>query len=338
MGSKFLRKFAIYAAPTTWQRCGNRCLSLSCSLHVPRGISRTLKALDLSEKEINSFTGEELEEITHLEMQHLDDLSDNHFKEVQQNQLKTQMKIIERKYFPHEKEVNLLTWAMKEQLRYLNALDPSTWTPEHLSVTFPVSTEGAKKLLKAKWFPRTESDVERHDRAVVRNWKKYTNGKLGSAALIEDTIGQGRNRAGMVSSALTSTEIPDQVLKRLEGLKFEGEEDIYVAKGLKPKNRLKKTPKFNIGNFSDIVKDYKKDLNIVNGNMEDPQENMGVPKCSDLSQVLWQGRHYQSKSTQVRCSSSGSLDKRVQRKDKGNKNRKEKERTFEEFMEKKRKS
>lgn len=56
------------------------------------------------------------------------------------------LKTIEHKYFKNyrPKEENLLTWAMKEQLRYLHSSDPDMWTPEALSDAFPISPDGVK--------------------------------------------------------------------------------------------------------------------------------------------------------------------------------------------------
>ena len=54
------------------------------------------------------------------------------------------LKKVEKKYFPEEQELNLLTWSAKEQIRYLHHTDPQQWTPEHIAECFPISPEGAK--------------------------------------------------------------------------------------------------------------------------------------------------------------------------------------------------
>jgi hypothetical protein len=51
----------------------------------------------------------------------------------------TQLKIVGHKYFRPEKELNLLTWSEKEQIRYLHNSDEDTWTVEKLSESFPAS-------------------------------------------------------------------------------------------------------------------------------------------------------------------------------------------------------
>ena len=56
------------------------------------------------------------------------------------------MKIIERKHFKKEQEINLLTYDAKEQIRYLNGEYPEEWTPERISKSFPISVEGVRKV------------------------------------------------------------------------------------------------------------------------------------------------------------------------------------------------
>lgn len=52
------------------------------------------------------------------------------------------MKNIERKHFKPEQESNLMTWAAKEQLRYLYKEYPNEWPVERLAKAFPISVEG----------------------------------------------------------------------------------------------------------------------------------------------------------------------------------------------------
>ncbi|ESO04694.1 hypothetical protein HELRODRAFT_172364 [Helobdella robusta] len=86
-------------------------------------------------------------------------------------------KIIERKYFKKEQELNLLTYDAKEQIRYLHAEDPMEWTPEALSKSFPVSVDGVKKLLKSKCKLRSIDEVVKHDKRVVKHWQLLRSGQ-----------------------------------------------------------------------------------------------------------------------------------------------------------------
>lgn len=50
---------------------------------------------------------------------------------------KHDFKKIEQKYFKSSPTPNMLTWAEKEQIRYLHNDNPSHWTPEKLAASFP---------------------------------------------------------------------------------------------------------------------------------------------------------------------------------------------------------
>uniref|UniRef100_T1J7N9 Uncharacterized protein n=1 Tax=Strigamia maritima TaxID=126957 RepID=T1J7N9_STRMM len=90
----------------------------------------------------------------------------DHFEKVKQ------LKTIERKYFRKPPEVNLLTWAMKEKIRYLHNTDPETWTFQELSEGFPISPEGVKRLLKNKSVLTTTEKIRLHDQTVTERWRK----------------------------------------------------------------------------------------------------------------------------------------------------------------------
>ncbi|XP_055947090.1 uncharacterized protein LOC129980730 [Argiope bruennichi] len=79
--------------------------------------------------------------------------------------------IIKRKYFKHELETNLLTYAAKQQIRYLNKLNPAEWTPETLSRCFPITVTGVKKLLKSNYKLLTPEKIKAHDKEVEDRWE-----------------------------------------------------------------------------------------------------------------------------------------------------------------------
>lgn len=79
-------------------------------------------------------------------------------------------KTIQRKHFRPEKELNLLTWNAKEQMRYLHKEFPEEWTAERLAQSFPVSEEAVKKVVKSKERPRTWRELIKHDERVRKNW------------------------------------------------------------------------------------------------------------------------------------------------------------------------
>ena len=55
-----------------------------------------------------------------------------------------QRKMIGHKYFKPTKNPILLTWAEKEQMRYLHNSDPEKWNVEKLAQSFPASEEIVK--------------------------------------------------------------------------------------------------------------------------------------------------------------------------------------------------
>ncbi|KAG8234572.1 hypothetical protein J437_LFUL015363 [Ladona fulva] len=86
--------------------------------------------------------------------------------------------ITKDKYFKSAKLPNLLTWSEKEQIKYLHQLDPKEWDVESLSKSFPSTPDIIKKILKSKWKPKDGSALERHDKAVERNWILLKEGKF----------------------------------------------------------------------------------------------------------------------------------------------------------------
>ncbi|XP_013788274.1 neugrin-like [Limulus polyphemus] len=92
---------------------------------------------------------------------------------------KAKRNIVARKYFKQQPETNMLTWAAKEQIRYLNQLNPKQWTPMKLAESFPTSVDGIKKILKSKFTSAKEDRIRKHDEGVLRNWKTLTGEQKG---------------------------------------------------------------------------------------------------------------------------------------------------------------
>lgn len=98
------------------------------------------------------------------------------------------------KYFK-VKLPNLLTWAEKEHIRYLNGKEPDEWTPEILSEKFPIDQIHVQKLLKAKWQPRNEEKARRHDEKVLENWKLLERGEFEVPPQLHEHLMKFRDRA-----------------------------------------------------------------------------------------------------------------------------------------------
>jgi len=87
---------------------------------------------------------------------------------------------MKRKHFNiyEEREVNLLTWAEKEHIRYMHQTDPNQWTPEVLAECYPISPSGIEKLLASTFKPTTLEELRRHDSKVAAKIRDITSGKI----------------------------------------------------------------------------------------------------------------------------------------------------------------
>jgi len=78
-------------------------------------------------------------------------------------------------------ENNMLTWAAKQQIWQLNEENPEQWTPERIAEGFPVSIEGARRLLGSRFrhFSHDSQFIRRHDELVKKRWDALKNGPEG---------------------------------------------------------------------------------------------------------------------------------------------------------------
>ncbi|XP_077518688.1 uncharacterized protein LOC144128824 [Amblyomma americanum] len=102
---------------------------------------------------------------------------DQYMDELRSERRRVRNAIIRRKYFKVQPETNLLTWAAKQQIHYLHSLDPEEWTAEAISQCFPISVQGAKKLLMSRFTTATPERIAEHDREVQLKWKALKTGK-----------------------------------------------------------------------------------------------------------------------------------------------------------------
>lgn len=120
---------------------------------------------------------DEDEEVAEDVFEHPEVYYDLHMEERRQERKNVRNAIIRRKYFKVPPETNLLTWAAKEQIHYLHNLDPTEWTPERIAECFPVSVQGAKKLLKSRFTVASPERITEHDRGVALKWKALKTGR-----------------------------------------------------------------------------------------------------------------------------------------------------------------
>ncbi|TMW50146.1 hypothetical protein DOY81_004771 [Sarcophaga bullata] len=100
-----------------------------------------------------------------------------HELEVKKQNDKIRQSIVERKYFRKEPLPNLLTYAEKEQIKYLHSGDKDEWTIEKLAESFPASVETIRKILKSHWTPLSAKRILAHDATVFRNWERFKKGE-----------------------------------------------------------------------------------------------------------------------------------------------------------------
>ncbi|CAL8143802.1 unnamed protein product [Orchesella dallaii] len=95
-----------------------------------------------------------------------------------------------RKHFRdlEPREVSLLTWAEKENIRYLNETDPGRWTPEAISEAYPISPHGVHKLLKSSLRLRRSKDVLKHDELIAQRIKDIKTGKVPMTPDLEERL------------------------------------------------------------------------------------------------------------------------------------------------------
>ncbi|XP_068207896.1 neugrin [Palaemon carinicauda] len=281
----------------------NRKINTATSQYV-RQMRSPNRITDLSQHEMDDlsqysleddFADASLEELQH----HVSNLDSDAVK----HQNFIQQKTIRQKYFKKYEpaEDNLLTWEMKEQLKYLHHKDPEQWTPEALSVAFPISPNGVQKLLSSKWLPENEKDIERHDRAVIAKWRKYTNGRLGSARILELLV---KKRLGQDNENLP-VPLMDQekIMSILESLEFENEEKPKApSASTEKKLRVKNKPKIRSGSFVSIIENYESQISP-----KEPTQKTKAPQkyeYLDVSSVIPSAPQYEGTYSKMRSQNS----------------------------------
>ena len=110
-----------------------------------------------------------------------------------------------------KKEISVLTWQAKEQIRFLNQEYPEEWTVEKLTESFPVSRSGVLDVLKSSYIPRDEKEIKKHDIKALRNIQDIKERLENESQLmdpdekesLEDKIEKIGNASGIKSLPLT---------------------------------------------------------------------------------------------------------------------------------------
>lgn len=146
----------------TYLRDGNRKPRDRAGVRIQQGILNNLDALE-EDPEVSYDA-----DFSQLHVSHA-----KHEKEMALQKEQLKYYTIRSKYFKSEKMPNFLTWAEKEQIRYLNKTEPKDWTPERLAESFPAVEDVIIKVLKAKWTPTNMKRIQKHDENVKRNWELF---------------------------------------------------------------------------------------------------------------------------------------------------------------------
>lgn len=151
----------------TYRRSGRRGPRDQAGVRIQQNIFRNKEALE-EDPEISYES--DFSTVAESHREHEEELK------LRREQLKYH--ITKKKYFRTEKQPNFLTWAEKENIRFLHKQDPNDWSPQRLSESFPATEEVICKILKAKWTPKNMDRIQQHDETVKNNWQLYKAKKI----------------------------------------------------------------------------------------------------------------------------------------------------------------
>ncbi|EFN76700.1 uncharacterized protein LOC105190326 isoform X1 [Harpegnathos saltator] len=114
-------------------------------------------------------------------------------REMVMNKERLKRQIVARKYFK-ESEPRFLTFEEKEQICTLHESDPEKWPVEKLSESFPALPVTIKKILRAKWSPKSVDSIVQYDTIALENWKKFRAGKLAVNPMLRQHLMKFKDR------------------------------------------------------------------------------------------------------------------------------------------------
>lgn len=176
------------------------------------GIEKRLTIATEGTPDIENMKAEDVDiENMEADLMQAGEITDKYFSEIDRIHKKHTFKTIERKHFKPEQEPNMLTWAEKEQIRFLHNEDPNQWTEEKLAESFPATPSVIKKLLKAVWKPNSAERIQKHDQHVASNWSAFTRGEI---QIHDPNLKEHLNK---FTSRRNSLSLPNTDAKRLIG-------------------------------------------------------------------------------------------------------------------------
>ncbi|XP_055371030.1 uncharacterized protein LOC129605356 [Condylostylus longicornis] len=187
------------------------------------------------------------------------------------------LKIVKNKYFK-EKYPNFLTFAEKEQIRLLHEREPDVWNIEKLCESFPASDETIIKILKGRWYPRSEKRLKTHDEKVMTNWEKFRKGEFPDLPPeLTDHLKKFVERKPSDLKNIETKWLPkrpvipkpktDEFLSILTSCKGYKEKNLIEENGNKKKIEAGKTDLLSVNNF-EAAQNHGDDETFVFGNIE----------------------------------------------------------------------
>ncbi|XP_065354798.1 uncharacterized protein LOC135949227 [Calliphora vicina] len=157
-----------------------------------------------------------------------------HELNLQHQKEKLRQYIIKRKYFNKDPLPNLLTYAEKEQIKFLHSSDNEEWTVEKLAESFPASAETICKILKAHWNPMSPKRILSHDAGVLRNWQRFKNGEY-SAKISTELYEHLKKFFDRDTKDINILQDPTQTFQRKQWQKPKSNEFSSIISSLRPK-------------------------------------------------------------------------------------------------------
>ncbi|XP_050039991.1 uncharacterized protein [Dermacentor andersoni] len=266
-----------------------------------------------------NYDFDDLEEDLENVLEHVEHYYDRHTEELSFERKQIRRAIVRRKYFKelYPPETNLLTWAAKQQIHYLHSLDPLEWTAERIAECFPVSVQGAKKLLKSRFTTATDERIAEHDQHVQLKWKALKTGKADEkiSPITKKLYLEGKLREDQAYGNKT-LPMPHQGsdTKALELSRLSaktGEYSKLIAPYLKLKNPEKRVPdrKYEQARFEQKYEDiYTEDVAAATTLKRKGSQGMHVRideyKAATMKKPEHDARHCMNFSTGMHASTS----------------------------------
>ncbi|KAG7164889.1 hypothetical protein Hamer_G017291 [Homarus americanus] len=201
-----------------------------------RGVRHVIRGFNIPEEDVQDMDADDIEAVSSQDMEAMKHQSSQIEFYAKRFQSHKRKKTIEQKYFKDykPKEDNLLTWAMKEQLRYLHSTDPDMGNKE----THPVPALGPDQILSTLETLKFHNDEEPYTKKAVR-----PKNKLPRAP---------KMRGGSFSSIIKDYELQASQLRENSNDKQQDSPSSSVSGSLDILKIISGTPKYE-GTYTSVT-------------------------------------------------------------------------------------